>query len=313
MVAVSVAWKHTFQLTGDLQNRHPSTDGWNPTTVMGAGVLYSAGELANIADDNDATFVNANINHAAGNTGRSSHLWRFDGVAEAIIAPLTFLTRFTHLISGNFLGQRHKLYIWNDDSGIWEQIANLLSSSPSRTYSGTKTLDLFEYVNPAGEIFVFHYDWEGVHQTAGGGGGCLHADTLVTLEGGVQCLARNVRFADRILCCVGGEIVPVKVDETTFHHAASRHMVTVWTAPNGAFYHVTDNHWCPVDDGWKRADEMEVGDPVPDMWGNLNTVTRVELSEEVCEVVDLNMRDPFPSVLTYPVNGGLLTCNMAAL
>jgi hypothetical protein len=291
---------------------------------MAAGNAYSAADLAKVLVD-DMQFTRAQINHTVGNTGRASHLWRYEGVPESIVSPLSFLNRYAHLITGGLQVHQHRLYLWNDDSSAWELLGSTTNANDPRNISGTKTTGLDQYVNASGEIFALLWDYEGVYQSPPGGG-CLHADTLVTVasnfghEGDAltwdesQVPARDVRYADQVV----GPDGPVKVEETTYHFPAPSKMIRVVT-DSGLSYFVTADHWCPVappiEDGegitWKLAAAVEVGDLIPDILGDLRTVASVDASEVECELVDIFLTNPPTRVATYSIGGGLLTCNMA--
>ena len=349
MAAVDSAWKHTRLTAGNEQGRTPASFGETPTTMMAAGTLYSAGDLTDVSTDDDLTWTDTNIAVAPTTTGRANHLFRFEGVAEGTIAPFSFFVRYTHLISGNHLVHQHRWYIWNDTNSVWEQMNARTNANDPRSMNGIPaSTPLGEYVNGAGEVFLTLWDFEGVFQT---GGACIHADTLVTLEGDLQVKARDVRFGDYMM----GPDGPIKVDETTYHFPALTKMVRVTAGlPTGPVnpprptrpapppapayvvprprrepnplgtpkdpspqptlsYYVSDVHMCPVEDGWKRAADLKLGDRIPTTDGRLRPITKIEAIEEVCEVIDINVTDPLGLVATYEIGGGLLTCNMAVL
>ena len=53
VTAFTVGWKHTFLVVGDEQGRTPTSFGFTPTTIMTAGTLYTAGQIADATDDSD--------------------------------------------------------------------------------------------------------------------------------------------------------------------------------------------------------------------------------------------------------------------
>ena len=308
MTAPSAAWKHLHQAGGDSRNHGPNFYGRNPANIISGGTIYSVGQLARISND-DSNYVTNYLLVPESITGRSSHMFRYDGVSSGVIL-LTFLTRFGHLQGLTDPGVQQRMYVWNDTLNSWENIATSTGTGQPRTIGPASPTgpDYSDYVNVSGQMYVLHWDYEGMFRLPGSG--CVHGDTLITLADETRIPAREVRFGSMVMGRGASGREPCKVDETTCHYSKEWDMIRVTAGPDLQYFVVADQA-CPVGNEleWIRAREIKRGDQIPDSQGNLWPVVDTQEEQIVADVIDLDIRSTH-----YEVNGkgnvGLLVRTM---
>lgn len=285
MTCPSAAWKHRLSSAGNVQDLSPNDLGRTPANIKsGEGPQYDASQLARVCTDDLDAIVNQ-YTIPAPTTGRSSHLFQYNGLSVATLASVFNLINFGHIILGQgSTVHRIKTYIWNETSGLWEEIANTIGSDDPRSQSGSAAGPTFsDYFDGSNRLFILAWDFEGVYNN-GGAGGCVHGDSQIHTPGGLIAISDLIP-GDIVLIYGDGAEEQSMVKEVTRHRKELWALARLNTTLGSVV--LTDDHTVPVLGGHKPAGEVTTADELWSVGGNWIPVDSVDHYTEECEVYDV--------------------------